>query len=135
MKKITIFYLLLLAVMFNLSSCGDKDDVAEPSKLELLTSKTWQINKVFAGSTDISVIVQGATFKFNNDKTFTTTSSVLPSSGTWDFASDGTIIVLEPGTSNEQRWTVTELEDNSFKATITNPDDNTKYQAELVPVP
>jgi len=134
MKKITIYYLLILAVMFNLSSCGDKD-TAEPSRLELLTSKTWLTNKVSASSFDFSEFLKGTTITFNKDKTFIANSSILPDSGNWEFASDETIIVIEPGTSDEQRWTLTELQENSLKATIINPDDNIQFQVELVPAP
>ena len=134
MKKNTFYYLLILTLMLNLSACGDKD-TAEPSRLELLTAKTWQTSKVTLGSIDLSLILTGTTIRFNNDKTFTGNSSILPASGNWEFASDETIIILNPGTTDEVQLTVTELKENSLKVTITDPDNNTQYQAELVPAP
>jgi len=145
MKKFTVYYLLILTLVFNLASCGDKedkeDDAAEPSKTALLTAKTWKISKVSSNGVEMSedddplvTLIMLSTFKFNTDKTYTTT--LLESeTGTWEFASNETIIVLDSGTDDESQWTITELKENSLKATVNDPTDNSKYQVELVPVP
>jgi len=139
MKKFTLYYLLLLAVVFNLASCGDKDeDTPAPSKQTLLTTKTWKVSKAIVDGEDM---VQDPflgyfyqyTYKFNTDKTYTFSLLTISEPGMWEFASNETVIVLNPGTDDEERWTITELKENSLKATYVDPTDNSKTEYEFVP--
>ena len=141
MKNTAFFYLLLFAVMFNFSACGDKEeDVVEPSRLELLTATTWKTNKVLAAGLDVTDNPLFApyvpdSYEFNTDKTFTITYPSGNVSGPWEFASNETVIVTNAGTPDEQKFTITELKANSLKVTATDPTLNVAYQIELVPVP
>jgi len=140
MKKFTIYYLLLFAVLFNLASCDKKDDdTPAPSKQELLTNKTWKTSKMLVDGVDMSQIPLFAFFlqteyKFNTNKTYDATLLTAPlGSGTWEFASNETVIVQDAGTDEETRWTIVELKENSLKVTEIDPDDNTKTDYEFVP--
>ena len=139
MKNYTLYYLLLIAVIFNLTSCGDKDeDIPAPSKQDLLTAKTWQPSKIIVDGLDISsnpsfAFALQVNYKFKADKTYII--SLLGSSepGTWEFSSNETVILLDAGTVDENRWTIVELKENSFKATEIDPSDNSHTQWEFVP--
>jgi len=139
MKKLTLFYLFLFTILCNLSACGDKDEnAAQPSNTALLTASSWQTSKVYTGNTDITNNPAIADYipqncKFNTDNTFTITYSSGPLSGTWQFAADETIILTDPGTTNEQQFNIVELKENSLKVTVTNPDINIPFQIELIP--
>jgi len=141
MKKFTIYYLLLFAVLFNLASCDKKDNdnpTPAASKQALLTAKTWKTNKITMGGVDmtkdpfIGALFLTITYKFNTDKTYTGTAIGLPTSGTWEFASNESVIVKDPGTDDEERMTITELKENSLKVSYVDPDDNAQMQLEFV---
>lgn len=125
MKKFTIIYLFLFALVFNFSSCGKKEDDPKPlTKKEILSAKTWKMNKMMGDGIDVTndpdlSDLKNLRLKFASDGTYTMTSSGDSDNGIWEFGNSETVITLDPDTNYEENWVVTELKDNSLKIRTT----------------
>ncbi len=143
MKNPLLQLLLLVALVFNLTSCGDdkESDPKPATKKEILTAKSWKMAKIVYNGQDVSSVddpmvaaFMNSRVKFNADGTATFTSSGSTDSGIWEFASNETVVVLDPRTPDEERWTLTELKDNSLKVRVTYDDlgDPMLFELEMV---
>jgi Domain of unknown function (DUF5004) len=122
MKNMLLLFRLLVVLLFYLTACEDKESTPQPaSRADMLTAKTWKMNKVLADGINITNDPAAAEFKsmrikFQADKNYTITTSSGTVTGTWTFADNETKVVFDPNTAGENTWELEELKDNSAKA-------------------
>jgi len=128
MKKGTFNVLFLIFLMVNLYSCIEKDD-PEPTLKDILTAKTWELNKINLISSRINWLVpdelrdQYKTLQitFQPDGTYTKIVSGVISSGTWGcmdkmgMMKNEFYMILDAGTVNETFWLFYEFEEGTCK--------------------
>lgn len=131
MKNITKFVAMaFVASSLVFAGCDDDKEkdptpapvVVQKSNKEILTVKSWKVNRYLIEGMDMTneplfEEVKNMQIKFNNDGTYTATDATDPSaseSGTWEFRSNETQLVMDPGT-DETVSTITELKENSLK--------------------
>lgn len=125
MKNIKLLSLLLLAVLFTFSSCGDKDEDPKPlTNKQILTAETWKVSKIKEDGIDVSDEPEAAYWKntrlkFNTDGTYNATTSGSSDTGIWEFSNNESRIVVDPNTDEEESWDITELKANSLKIRTT----------------
>lgn len=124
MKNYTIFCLLLVALVFNLSSCidGDIEEAPRPKpKKEILSGKTWEIQRIKGDGIDITNDPDWGYYKnlrltFSADGNYSRITQDGSENGAWELIDRDTRIVLDPNTNLEEIWSIIELKENSFKA-------------------
>ncbi|WP_242916984.1 hypothetical protein [Pontibacter liquoris] len=124
MKNAKLLTLLLLALVFNLSSCGDDGDDPAPlsTKAQFLTAKPWNIAVIiFDGDTvtndpdpDLARI-KSTRINFNKNGTYKQLRTDGIEEGNWKLTDNDTHLIYGPNASNQQDWEVLELQDNLFK--------------------
>ncbi|WP_347158090.1 hypothetical protein [Pontibacter chitinilyticus] len=126
MKNAKLLTLLLVAIVFNLSSC--KDDEEDPTPISInqsyLTAKTWKISDIlFDGdtvTTDPEVAtIRSTKIKFNNNGTYSQQTTSSTENGTWKFSQNETHLLYGPSASELQDYEIMELKDGSFKGKST----------------
>ncbi|MBB6612019.1 hypothetical protein H7F15_13295 [Pontibacter sp. Tf4] len=111
MKKLQFLsYLFAALFMVTMVSCDDDDDDTtnpNPDKETLLTAKVWNGSKVYYQNADFTEQVKElfdistTTIKFNADGTYTASmSGEDDETGTWEFASNDTKIVMDSESSD-----------------------------------
>jgi outer membrane protein assembly factor BamE (lipoprotein component of BamABCDE complex) len=153
MKKITtLLYAGSVACALLFSGCSkDKEDdpaptptptptttpvVAQPTKKEIITAKTWKTSIIKGNGIDITnqpsvADLKNLRTKFNMDGTWTqNTSNNQTDSGIWEFQNSETRLVFDPGTTDQEQWDITELKDNSLKMRSTFTDGTTTMLVE-----
>jgi hypothetical protein len=141
MKNTKFLFGFLVAILFFVTACGDKEDAPKPpSRTELLAAKTWKINKILASNgIDASndprlVAFKAMQFKFNADGSYTLTSLLGSQTGNWVFAENETKVVLDPNTAGALTFDIAELKDNAIKfRTVFPPASQDSVTLELVP--
>lgn len=121
MQKIIKYTLTVALGVFSIvyfTGCKKKDPA--PSKIEML-SNSWKVssatvNGTLDGITDYS----SYRFAFNADGTY---SFMVPGSGsgTWEFNSSETKIILDAGSSDASEMVIISIASNEVKLEITNP--------------
>jgi hypothetical protein len=125
MKTTRLLFFLFVALLFQVTACRDKEDDPKPlTRTELLTAKTWKIDKISGKTlgvefdmTDDPLVAdyKDTQFTFRPDGTCTITSTDGTIPATWAFAANETKLVLNPGTDDEDTWDIVELKENSAK--------------------
>jgi hypothetical protein len=125
MKNTRLLYFLFLTLLFQVTACGDKeDDPKPPTRAELLTAKTWKIDKILgkAFGTEMDITddpmaqeYKDMQFTFRPDGTCTVTTPDDAATGNWAFAANETKLVVNPNTADEDTWDIVELKSNSLK--------------------
>lgn len=125
MRNIRLLSLLLLAVLFTFSSCGDKDEDPKPkTNKELLSAKTWKVSRIKEDGMDVTnepaaAYWKNTRLKFNADGTYSSTTTGYSDTGIWEFANNENRVITDPNTDEEESWDITELKDNSLKIRTT----------------
>lgn len=144
MKNAKLLTLLLVALVFNLSSCNN--DEAEPTPIsantEFLTAEKWKISKIDFNGVDVSdkskypdvAAVKSTQIKFNKDGTYTQTRTAGTETGNWKFTDSETHLLFGPSASDQHDWEIVELDDSSFigNTTFTYEDGPMDVRVELV---
>jgi hypothetical protein len=121
MKYARLLSLFFAALLLQITACKDKDDDPEPiSKTDLLTAKTWKMNKVLGNGLNITnePVVQeykDMEITFRPDGTYVGSTTDGTVEGTWAFAENETELVFDPGTTDAYTWEIVELKENSLK--------------------
>jgi hypothetical protein len=121
MRNAQLFLRLLVISLIFFTACKDKDDDPKPpTRTDILTAKTWKMNRVLGNGIDITnqpfvSEFQDLRLKFEPDKTYTLTSPDGSQTGTWAFADNETKLVFDPNTADADTWEIVELIDNSAK--------------------
>ena len=133
MKNTLLLYLFFFRLLFQITACRDKQDDPKPlSRSELLTSKTWRIDKILGRAFGVELdltndpLVQDfkdVQFSFRPDGTCTITSPDDTITATWALEDNDTKLVLNPGGADEDTWDIVELNNSSaeFSSNRTNP--------------
>jgi hypothetical protein len=107
--------LLFVLLLVQVTACRDKADDPEPlSRSQMLTAKTWKMNKVLGNGIDITNQPQVQEYKdmqlsFKEDKTYTIVSTTGTITGTWALEENDTKLVFDPDTATEDTWDILEL--------------------------
>jgi hypothetical protein len=137
MKNTRLLYLFFFILLFQITACRDKQDDPKPlTRSELLTSKTWRIDKILGRAFGVELDLtndpllgdyvseyKDAQFSFRPDGTCTITSPADTIAATWALADNDTKLVLNPGGADEDTWDIVELNNNTaeFSSNKTNP--------------
>ncbi|MBF9252726.1 DUF5004 domain-containing protein [Pontibacter sp. 172403-2] len=144
MKNAKLLTLLLLALIFNLSSCNNDEDEPTPisAKTEFLTTGEWKISKLDFNGVDVSdenkypdvADVKSTRIDFNKDGTYTQTRTSGTETGTWKFTDNETHLLFGPNPAELHDWELVELNDSSFigNTTFTYEDGPLDVRVELV---
>lgn len=119
---------LFFCSTFVLSSCKDDDDtIIDKANL---AGDTWNYDHADVGNAIASALIDafmdGSTYKFNNDNTYSSVVIGIESDGTWEFSNSK--ITLNAGTDLEEVWEVTELSPTSLVYIGTTIDDATEEE-------
>lgn len=114
----TIKTLLLVALLAMLTNACSTEE-ATPERTKLLTQNTWTFSST-EGFDEISKAIieafaDGSSYKFKTDGTVNVTFFGISYSSDWEFNSDQTIIILEPGTEDEQKLVIVTLNETTLK--------------------
>jgi hypothetical protein len=116
MKK-TILLLLLLG--FVTVACKKEED---PTRSELI-SRVWKVASVISnGSTDTQTDYSAYRLTFKSDGSYTFTNaltSITPTTGTWELADNEQSLLLNKGTSAEQKAIIQQITSNNFDVSFT----------------
>jgi len=144
MKNAKLLTLLLVALVFNLSSCNKDEDEPTPisAKTEFLTDQKWKISKIDFNGVDVSdeskypdvADVKSTQIKFDKDGTYTQTRTSGTETGNWKFTDNETHLLFGPNPSEQHDWEIVELDADSFigNTTFTYEDGPLDVRVELV---
>jgi hypothetical protein len=116
----SILYVSIFALLA-LASCKKDDDPAPKSKTELLTANTWKFSSVTTSDADIqtflTAFLTGSEITYKKDFTYTSTTllSTDVTTGKWEFADNETAILLDKGTSDEDKQTILKLDGSNLE--------------------
>ncbi len=127
MKQLTITF--FIAAMFCLAACQQETTTPDPvvddpdptprplSKIEMLV-KFWDIDTAYHdGIKDGSST--GKTIEFFNGGTYDFNKGDL--SGSWEFTSDSSQLIIDKGKSYQQDWTIVDLQEERFEVDFNSP--------------
>lgn len=139
MKPNPLLFIFTLLISLSLLPACDKDDVPGASREELLTTKTWQGDAVFATGVDITdnpellntfPDIRTLTLKFETDGTYTAnyTENGAPVTkvGAWELRENQTVLYFDLMAA--YRLKISEL--NSERMVLTT---NVQYESITVP--
>ncbi len=130
MSKVKFLVLFLAVAGISLSSCKKEDPA--PTKKELL-SKTWKISEFYEDGQQINdPSLASIRLTYNTNGTYTSIGFGDNSTGTWEFNSDETRIVMDKGTADEMTVSISTLTATSLK--ITWNADGSAYEVTWSPV-
>jgi len=131
MSKAKFLILFLALAGIGLSSCKKDDPVVEPTKKELL-SKTWKISEFYEDGQQVNdPSLSSVRLTYNTNGTYTAIGFGDNATGTWEFNSDETRIVMDKGTADE--WTVSISTLSSTALKITWSEDGSAYEVTWAP--
>ncbi len=142
MKNAKYLTLLVVALIFSLSSCKDDKDEPTPisAKTEFLTAKMWKISKLDFNGEDVSKYpevedVKSTKIKFDKNGTYKQTRTSGEENGKWKFTQNETHLLYGPSTSDQEDWEIVELTENSFigNTVFTYEDGPLNVRVEMVP--
>jgi hypothetical protein len=142
MKNTRLLYYLFFILLFQVTACRDKQDDPKPlTRTELLTAKTWKIEKILGKAFGVEMDLtddplvedfRDVQFTFRPDGTGTISAAGDTETVTWAFASNETKLVLNPNTADEDSWDIVELKANSAKISSSRIDPSTGIPIVLV---
>ena len=115
----------ILIIPIAISSCSDDDEIAF-TKTQLLTQAPWKYSTISTGDATFDALFQlfftGFTITFNTDGTTLVTFASDSETGTWEFTTNETKILLDKGTMDEQTFDIESLTAATLVFTFTDPD-------------
>jgi hypothetical protein len=132
--KTTIFT-LFLAAFVAFAACK-KDEpttppVTPPTKKEMI-SRTWKVETMTVNQMpfpDSFFVDNRLTFK--TDGTYSTFDGTDTETGTWEFSTDETKVIMDKGTSDEETMDIVEL--SSTKLHVKQTSDGNTIEMKLIP--
>ena len=117
------YFAVLMLVLALFSSCKEDEDT-EIDQANL-TGNTWEYDHADAGddfsNAFIDAFLEGSSYTFNSDKTYSSVQLGFENEGVWSFSDDK--ITLDAGGDFEQVWEVMELSSNTLQYETTTIDD------------
>jgi hypothetical protein len=120
MKKYNLLYFFIIG----LAAIGCRGEEEPLPAREHITKNSWQVESVFInGTADGITDYSGYRYTFREDGTYTIFD---PSEreGTWDLNGNETILILDPGTPDQQEVPILERENNLLSLQFTEPATN-----------